>query len=106
MNTIILAMHDYLCKHQQGPEAVIINIASVAGLIGLYQFPIYTATKHAIVGLTKSWGDDNFYQKTKIRVIAVCPGATLTPITKLTEESILPGEIYQQMDLEQYIWQT
>lgn len=42
--------------------------------------PVYVATKHAVLGLVKSWGDPEFYEETKVRVIGVCPGVTMTPL--------------------------
>jgi len=51
---------------------VIVNVASVAGLRGGRAGPVYTTSKHGIVGLTKSiaW----FYEPQGIRANVVCPG--------------------------------
>jgi NAD(P)-dependent dehydrogenase (short-subunit alcohol dehydrogenase family) len=62
----------------QDPKGgVIVNIASVAGLIGRRGLAAYTASKHGVVGLTKSlaleFGGD------QIRVIGIAPSAVATP---------------------------
>lgn len=54
---------------------VIINIASVGGLVGYPRFAPYVASKHALVGLTRSMSLD--YARYGIRVNAVCPGSVV-----------------------------
>lgn len=56
----------------------IINVASVAGVIGMPTVPIYIASKHAVLGLTKAIALE--YAKQGIRINAVNPGAIETPM--------------------------
>lgn len=56
----------------------VVNIASVAGLIGFASHIGYAASKHAVVGMTRSAALE--YAKHGIRVNAICPAFTLTPM--------------------------
>jgi NAD(P)-dependent dehydrogenase (short-subunit alcohol dehydrogenase family) len=58
----------------------IVNTASVAGLIGSPMLPAYTASKHAVVGLTRAAARS--YGRRGIRVNCVCPGPVETPLAE------------------------
>ncbi|KAK5165701.1 uncharacterized protein LTR77_008624 [Saxophila tyrrhenica] len=62
----------------ENKKGVVLPIASVGGLAGSYNCPLYIATKHAIVGFTKSM---KFLEKYEgIKVVTICPGAVDTPL--------------------------
>jgi 15-hydroxyprostaglandin dehydrogenase (NAD) len=43
-------------KDKGGKGGVVVNIASIAGLAPLAGTPVYVATKHAVIGLSRSFG--------------------------------------------------
>ncbi|GAB3066529.1 SDR family NAD(P)-dependent oxidoreductase [Salinicoccus sesuvii] len=63
----------------------IVNTASSAGVIGQDSVVTYSATKHGIIGLTKSMVAE--YAKDGLRVNAIAPGPTETPMVKAFYEA-------------------
>lgn len=88
-----LGIDKYLPKYKKDNDALIVNISSVGGTEGFPFTPVYCATKHAVIGMVRSWGVPEFYNETKTRVIGICPGATVTPMFMNTDGKRF-GEMY------------
>jgi NAD(P)-dependent dehydrogenase (short-subunit alcohol dehydrogenase family) len=71
-----LSMKHEIPQMLKNGGGAIVNMASVAGLIGFPGIPIYIASKHAVLGLTKSVALE--YAKSGIRINAVSPAAIET----------------------------
>jgi len=74
---------------RQGSGSVV-NTASVAGLVGTPGMPAYVASKHAVIGLTKTAAGEVARQG--IRVNAVCPGPVDTRMIHALEQQLAPDD--------------
>jgi len=63
-----------------GTGGAIVNTSSGAGIIGFPSLPHYVASKHGVLGLTKTAAQE--YVRQGVRVNAVCPGTTDTPMMR------------------------
>jgi NAD(P)-dependent dehydrogenase (short-subunit alcohol dehydrogenase family) len=74
----------FLCMKYEIPEMLkvgggaIVNTASIAGLVGYMTMPAYAASKHGIVGLTKTAALE--YATRGVRINVICPGGVQTPM--------------------------
>lgn len=86
-----------LLHMRKAGSGCIVNCASVAGLVGFTTLPAYVASKHGVVGLTKTAALEN--ARSGIRINAVCPGVIKTAMTdrftgknKMAEQQLAESE--------------
>jgi NAD(P)-dependent dehydrogenase (short-subunit alcohol dehydrogenase family) len=81
-------------------RGVIVNVASIAGVVGIKNRLAYTASKHGVVGLTRAIAAD--YAHLGIRCNAICPGTVETEwIGKILADAPDPDAMRKQMEARQ-----
>ncbi len=86
---VFLGLRHVLPQMIRQKSGAIVNTASVAGLVATPGMPAYVASKHAVIGLTKTAAGEVARQG--IRVNAVCPGPVDTRMIHALAEQIAPG---------------
>jgi 2-keto-3-deoxy-L-fuconate dehydrogenase len=86
----------YLPEMVARRAGVIVNMASVAGLVGIQDRLAYSTTKFAVVGLTKSMALD--HATAGVRINCICPGRVETPwVAARVREYPDPEKAYRDM---------
>lgn len=78
-----------------GRGGVIINVSSVAGLVGIQNMSAYGAAKGAIISLTRAMAAD--FAPHGIRVNCIAPGTTMTPLGRRLIENDTPEKLAQRL---------
>ena len=86
---VFLGLRHVLPQMIQQKGGAVVNTASVAGLVATPGMPAYVASKHAVIGLTKTAAGE--VARLGIRVNAVCPGPVDTRMIHSLEEQLSPG---------------
>ena len=86
---------------KKSDTATIINIASVVSHAGYPLQSIYTASKHALLGMTKSLAAE--YYKEDIRVHAIAPGGVYTNMVKISRPDLTGEGMIQPEEIAEII---
>lgn len=87
---VFLGLRHVLPVMLQQKAGTVVNTASVAGLVGTPGMPAYVASKHAVIGLTKTVSGE--VARHGIRVNAVCPGPVDTRMIHALEAQLWPDD--------------
>ena len=111
---VFLCMKHELRVMAPAGRGAIVNTSSGAGVIGFPSLPHYVASKHGVLGLTKTAAQE--YARSGVRVNAVCPGTTDTPmmrafiggdlgIEKMMKSTVPTGELGRPEQIaEAVVW--
>ncbi|XP_019377340.1 PREDICTED: 15-hydroxyprostaglandin dehydrogenase [NAD(+)] [Gavialis gangeticus] len=89
---------EYMRKENGGDGGVIINISSMAGLMPATHQPVYCATKHGIIGFTRSMALAAEMKNYGVRLNTICPGFVNTPILQSIDKEENMGQYYAYKD--------
>ena len=87
---VFLGLRHVLPVMLEQKAGAVVNTASVAGLVATPGMPAYVASKHAVIGLTKSAAGE--VARHGVRVNAVCPGPVDTRMIHSLEQQLNPGD--------------
>ena len=87
---VFLGLRHVLPVMLQQKRGAVVNTASVAGLVATPGMPAYVASKHAVIGLTKTAAGE--VARHGVRVNAVCPGPVDTRMIHSLEQMINPAD--------------
>ncbi|KYQ54299.1 15-hydroxyprostaglandin dehydrogenase [NAD+] [Trachymyrmex zeteki] len=107
VSTAMLAVQ-YMSRDTGGHGGILVNVSQHMDIRNTAQLPVYTATKHAIIGLSQSLSDPYHYEKTGVTVITLCPGLTETALTVDSPNKLLSRVMKADFvkNLEQFPIQT
>uniref|UniRef100_A0A182Y2A4 Uncharacterized protein n=1 Tax=Anopheles stephensi TaxID=30069 RepID=A0A182Y2A4_ANOST len=103
INSCLIALTK-MSRANGGKGGVIVNVASIAGLEPVTFLPTYCATKHGIVGFTRSLGVQPVFNETGVKFITICPGGTRTPMFQNCKILYTEVKVLQKMfqELKRY----
>jgi NAD(P)-dependent dehydrogenase (short-subunit alcohol dehydrogenase family) len=80
VKSVFFAVKHAMPHLRRSGRGCVVNVGSISSFVGQALTPVYTASKHAVVGLTKSIALD--YAAEGVRCNCVCPGITDTPMLR------------------------
>ncbi|XP_051876059.1 LOW QUALITY PROTEIN: 15-hydroxyprostaglandin dehydrogenase [NAD(+)]-like [Pristis pectinata] len=85
---------DYMSKQNGGKGGIIVNIASLAGIYPAPHGPVYTATKHGVVGFSRAIAATSKLAGYGVRINTICPAFVDTPLLSSVNSKEMMGNYY------------
>ncbi|XP_055308158.1 15-hydroxyprostaglandin dehydrogenase [NAD(+)]-like [Sitodiplosis mosellana] len=76
---------DHMSISKGGRGGTIVNMSSKAGLFPFSRGPVYSASKHGVVGFTRSLAEKELEYELGIKFVIICPGLTDTTLLQGTD---------------------
>ncbi|XP_028838423.1 15-hydroxyprostaglandin dehydrogenase [NAD(+)]-like isoform X2 [Denticeps clupeoides] len=83
---------EHMKKQNGGRGGVIINVASILGLTELSSIPIYTASKHGVVGFSRAMAEASAAAGYGVRICILCPTLVRTDMLNTLQNKDKLGE--------------
>uniref|UniRef100_A0A182WBG9 Alcohol dehydrogenase n=1 Tax=Anopheles minimus TaxID=112268 RepID=A0A182WBG9_9DIPT len=96
INSCLIALN-MMSRANGGKGGVIVNVASTAGLEPIAFLPTYCASKHGIIGFTRSLGVQPVFDETGVKFIIICPGGTRTRMFENVRQLSIEIQALQKM---------
>ncbi|XP_055488279.1 15-hydroxyprostaglandin dehydrogenase [NAD(+)]-like [Leucoraja erinacea] len=85
---------EHMNKLSGGKGGIIVNVASLAGIYPAPHGPVYTATKHGVVGFTRAIAAASKMAGYGVRVNTICPAFVNTPLLNSVNSKEIMGNYY------------
>ncbi|XP_048733143.1 15-hydroxyprostaglandin dehydrogenase [NAD(+)]-like [Ostrea edulis] len=92
---------EYLRKDMGGQGGLILNMSSLAGIFPVNYTPVYAASKHGVIGFTRSWANHPDVINNGVRLVCLCPAFVDTDMIKV-EKDRFQGEDLVQPVLDKF----
>lgn len=88
----------HMGKSNGGKGGIVINTASIAGFLPIPDIPVYVASKHGVVGLTRSYGTPYHFDKEGITFSALCPSFTETELVMKSKSNTVGSDDFSKRE--------
>ncbi|XP_068606737.1 15-hydroxyprostaglandin dehydrogenase [NAD(+)] [Brachionichthys hirsutus] len=89
---------EHMSKEYGKEGGIIINVSSMAAFLHSPHQPVYTATKHGVMGFTRAMADASSQGNYGVRINVLCPGFVDTPLLHSVEDENNMGKLVKFKD--------